>query len=324
MEVRADAGGIAVTRGGEQGGWAPEPRPAPERTPAEQALWRRAPAPDADVPGLREAVLRELPPDWARRIAVAATRARITEEVEGAGPARRLERDLTSAVISFHEAGGLALWSRATWLARPRDGWPDGWVDAVVRELLGWSAAWKLGEPEALRGLPVVADVFAMADLVRGAARGWLAGSPPPGAAVAPSGVDVVDEGSDGAEGGGEVVRGGRLQVGGEGAPRLRSSWREMPVPGWAQLRLSVGEAAACPWPGSAAVLGRVARVGGVTFGAGQLVEAGRARGRWGPWPIPAPAWWLLRIVQPCGPAVPDGAGPPVVVPPCLIEESPF
>jgi hypothetical protein len=141
---------------------------------------------------------------------------------------------------------------------------------------------------------------------------------------VAPPAAEVVDEGVDRGAGGREVVSGGRLRVGGDGAPRLRSSWREKPVPGWAQLRLTVGGHAAYGWPGSATVLGRVARVGGVTFGAGQLVEAGRVTGRWGPWPIPAPAWWLLRIVRPCGPAVPDGAGPPVVVPACLVEESPF
>jgi hypothetical protein len=327
VEARAAAGGVWLTRGGEQGGWGPDPRPAPDRTRPEHQLWQDVPEPGAEAEVLRRALVGQVPERFADRLEVVVTRARVTEtDAREADGSAAEERDLTTAAVSFHGPEGLALWSRIAPLSPAATDWPAGWVPAVARELAGWR------ELPVLAGLdpgPVIVDVFAMADLLRGAALGWLAGEPPPGARVAPSAVCVLDAGLDvatGAEEGAprEWVAEGRLRPAASRAPLVRPSWRERPRPGWHELALGFEAKPEHAWPSSAVLVSRIARVGNSTFGSGQLIEGGEARGVWGPWPLPSPTWWLLRLAGPCGAPVPDGTGAPVRVPPCRVDAWPF
>lgn len=328
-EVRVDRDGSALTRGCEQGGWAPEPLSAPDR-PAAQLLSRlqRDGAP-AGGSRLLTALTAGAPPPWSARLAAVVGSARVAESPRGSapfGPEAADHRQLLSGAVEAVGPSDLVVWSRVTPLSG--DAWPPGWVEAVHRQLEVFPAQREPEpEPGELRALPTVVDVFALCDLLRWAARDWLAGHLPVGSRVAAERVLLVDR-SPGASGGGAageaVVRRGRLVRGTDRAPVVRSSWRERPAPGWWQLMLGFEGVSRADWPDRAALVTRVDRIGDLAFASGGILEAGRIGRSWGPLPVPGPAWWLLQLSSPCGPVVPDGTGPPVGAPACRLDGSPF
>jgi hypothetical protein len=327
-EVSAHPDRTAVTRGFEQGGWAPLPRPAPDRPPRQAIMGGGSAGTRADAEALREQIVEAAPGAWAGRIAVTLARAQVEETEGDLSSAARAERAVVSGTVTALGPAGLGLWSRVGLLEGI--GWSPGWVDAIVRQLDD--------DPDRLPGhggldrarlrrLHTVVDVFALADLLRVAAWEWLADDQRRGEPVACGEVSVEDvEPSSDGEGSAirQVVAAGRLTWGAREARHLRSSWRDLPAPGWSHLTLGFPETAARPWPEAVNLVRRIDRVGRVIFASGTACVPGEAPSAWGPLPVPEPAWWLLRLRAPCGPRVPDGTGPPVSVPACLLGESPL
>jgi hypothetical protein len=326
-EVRAHPGGTTVTRGFEQGSWAPWPRCAPDRPPPGALGEDHPPAARTEAERLREELVTAAPAAWSRRIQATVVRAQVAETDETRGSPAPSERAVASGTVTVLSPAGLGLWSRVALLAGDR--WPEGWVEAVVRQLGDVSGPLPGGGvslPPELRRLPTIVDVFAMADLLRAAAGQWLTDDRRRGTQVTPRQVVIGDVETPGDESGSAirpVVEGGRLGWGAREARHLRSSWRDLPAPGWSHLQLTFTEVGLRAWPEAVNLVRRIDRVGGITFASGAAFRPAEPPSPWGPVPVPEPAWWLLRLQAPCGPRVPDGTGPPVSVPACLLVEPP-
>ncbi|UCF66196.1 MAG: hypothetical protein JSV80_10380 [Acidobacteriota bacterium] len=276
-------------------------------------------------------------------------RAAVSEQITGGGLDRgwRALRHVVTAEALIGFAAQRPRWSRITLLREREAGWPDGFLDAVVRVMI--SARDDLPEcaGQSLPRKTLWLDVFAVADLVRAASRTWLRGAVQLGDRVASPAVEILDPGFfypaglDDRDAEGRSVR--PLSVISRGRwrerPRsmlderegrgcstgssVRPSWRQPAEARWRTLVVRAARREDVTPPRDAVVVTRVIVVGGETLGDGFVLERGEPVARWGLSRLPAPDWWLQHIAAFCGPAVPDGNGFPVVAPSALIDAHP-
>lgn len=331
-EVRACARGLSTDEGHERGRFG-DRVPAPPR-PGE----RTCAVPAAAAVALRELVAESLPLPRAE-VAVSLAAATVTDTLPAVGGGIACSREIAFCRVLLGPDPDLPRWSR-TFSARP-SAWnpetPPPWIAPLRREVRSWTG--RESRPPA-PGTLAVLDAFAAADLARTVAVGWLAANLGAGQAVLPAGLEVDDpgfafpplagSGDLDAEGSVcrplRVVRAGCLlelprtlggQGGGTGAPTgsaVVTSWRGRPQAGWRSL--TVRADARVPLPDGLPVVTRVLLLEGLPLVAGLLPGGAR----FGPVPLGTPAAWLGAALAGCGPAVPDGTGIPVSVPPLLVR----
>jgi hypothetical protein len=273
------------------------------------------------------------------QIGVRASWAAVEERLRKGpkGVAARTMRELRAAQILIGLERDCPRWSRILALPGAVRRWPPGVIEQVAAEFAGWDApetkARDLGE---LGEGPVRLGAFALCDLLRVEAMGWLAGSARPGDRVGPPGMGVRDGGFFFPSRGGDfdgwgdpvqpvsVVEDGLLLsvprgVGGVGAAgfAIRDSWRRPPRIGWRSLELALAPAELAPGP---VVLTRLQFLGGMTFGFGWIARGSRPAASFGPVRVPPPGAWLAGLRGGVGPAVHDATGFPVTAPSALAE----
>lgn len=287
------------------------------RVPASKALMRLAKR-------LRDSLEGGLPA-IAGPVSVRVTCARIVEA--DASGARAARRRILAAEAHVGGREGLPVWTRTVPLETREDEWPAGWIDAAARVLA--FQVLPAGGTLAYAAERVAIDAFAAADILRLSVGRWLREGKT-GDRVAGPAISIVDPGPWPAssrrvsDASGDAARGGALVTDGilREAPagrghHVRASWREPIRDGVHAIRVLAPEQ---PAPEVLAWLTTVIPVGpDQLIGYGIRTRAGTPIDRWGPEPLPAPAWWCENVGAALGPSLPDLTGVPVTSPALLL-----
>ncbi len=287
------------------------------RVPASKALLRLANRLRASLEGGLPAIVGP--------VSVRVTCARIVEA--DASGARASRRKIFAAEAHVGGREGLPVWTRTVRLETLEDEWPAGWIDAAARVLA--FQVLPAGGALAYEAERVAIDAFAAADILRLSVGRWLREGKT-GDRVACPAISIVDPGPWSAgsrrvsDASGDAARGGALVTDGIlcEAPagrghRVRASWREPIRDGVHAIRVLAPDQDA---PEALAWLTTVIPVGPAQLiGYGIRTRAGTPIDRWGPEPLPAPAWWCENVGAALGPPLPDLTGVPVTSPALLL-----